>query len=172
MQDNMTAIKIEGAGYPIKDIFSDRFSFNIPNYQRPYAWKIEQTEKLLDDIIDAISEIPNNIHISDIPPYFLGNIVLIKPENTIEAEVVDGQQRLTTLTIILAILRELRKNNNLTKYICQPEDEDAGISARPRLYLRERDRDFFKKYIQNLDGAKLIKKIDVSILNRVGARFV
>jgi uncharacterized protein with ParB-like and HNH nuclease domain len=41
----MTAIKIEGAGYPIKDVLSDAFVFNIPSYQRPYAWTTEQTEQ-------------------------------------------------------------------------------------------------------------------------------
>ncbi len=44
----------------------------------------------------------------------------------------------------------------LTKYICQPEDKYEGTPARPRLILRERDRDFFEEYIQNSDGIKKI----------------
>lgn len=153
----MTAIKIEGAGYPIKDIFSDRFSFNIPNYQRPYAWTTEETERLLDDLLDAMED--ESTDINEIPPYFLGNIVLIKPLDKTECEVVDGQQRLTTLTILFAVLRELRQEEGLTKYICQPKDEDAGTSARPRLHLRERDCEFFEKYIQNSNGLEELKKI-------------
>jgi uncharacterized protein with ParB-like and HNH nuclease domain len=156
----MTAFKIEGAGYTIKDIFSDRFSFNIPNYQRPYAWTTEQTERLLDDLLDAMEDEPTDIN--EISPYFLGNIVLIKPLDKVESEVVDGQQRLTTLTILFAVLRKLRKQENLTRFICQPKDEDAGIAARSRLHLRERDRIFFEEYIQNSDGLEKQKTIDLN----------
>ncbi len=73
----MTAIEIKGAGYPIRKVFSDDFVFNIPNYQRPYAWTTEQTEQLLIDLIDALGD--ESTDIDRIPPYFLGNIVLIKP---------------------------------------------------------------------------------------------
>lgn len=153
----MTAIKIEGAGYPIKKVFSDDFVFNIPSYQRPYAWTTEQTEQLLIDLIDALGDETKDIN--QIPPYFLGNIVLIKPIDKSESEVVDGQQRLTTLTMLFAVLRKLRKQQSLTKYICQPEDEDGGTPARPRLILRERDRDFFEKYIQDPNGIEKLQKI-------------
>ena len=154
----MTAIEIKGAGHPLKKVFSDDFVFNIPNYQRPYAWTTEQTEQLLTDLIDALGD--DSTDINQIPPYFLGNIVLIKPIEKSESEVVDGQQRLTTLTILLAVLRELRNKSSLTKYIYQPEDEDCGnYDARPRLILRPRDRNFFEDYIQNSDGIKKIQKI-------------
>ncbi|GAB4532038.1 MAG: DUF262 domain-containing protein [Pleurocapsa sp.] len=153
----MTGIKIEGAGYPIRKVFSDDFVFNIPNYQRPYAWTTEQTEQLLIDLIDALED--ETIEIDKVAPYFLGNIVLIKPTNNSKSEVVDGQQRLTTLTILFAVLRELLKDNDLTKYICQPEDKFEGTPERPRLKLRERDRDFFEKYIQAQDGIEKLLKI-------------
>ena len=153
----MTAIKIEGAGYPIKKVFSDDFVFNIPNYQRPYAWTTEETEQLLIDLIDALGD--ESTEIDRIPPYFLGNIVLIKPIGKTESEVVDGQQRLTTLTMLFAVLRELREKPSLTKYICQPEDEDGGTPECPRLKLRERDRDFFEEYIQKPNGIEKLQKI-------------
>jgi hypothetical protein len=102
------------------------------------------------DLIDALGD--ESTDIERLPPYFLGNIVLIKPPGKSESEVVDGQQRLTTLTILLAVLRKLRNNPNLTKYICQPKDEDAGAYARPRLILRQSDRDFFEKYSNRTIG--------------------
>ena len=153
----MTAIKIEGAGYPIKKVFSDNFVFNIPNYQRPYAWTIEQTEQLLTDLIDALGD--ETTDINQISPYFLGNIVLIRATGNSESEVVDGQQRLTTLTILFSVLRELRKNSNLAKYIGQEEDIEGGYPARPRLKLRERDRDFFEEYIQKPNGIEKLQKL-------------
>ncbi|PSB09632.1 hypothetical protein C7B62_12665 [Pleurocapsa sp. CCALA 161] len=161
----MTAIKIEGAGYPIKKVLSDDFVFNIPNYQRPYAWTTEQTEQLLTDLIDALGD--KSTDIDKLPPYFLGNIVLIKPIGRSESEVVDGQQRLTTLTILFAVLRELLPTykHNLESFICQPENPLGGASASPRLILRERDRDFFKEYIQSSDGIEKLDKINLHDLS-------
>ncbi len=161
----MTAIKIEGAGYPIQKVLSDDFVFNIPNYQRPYAWTTEQTEQLLIDLIDALGD--ESTDINQIPPYFLGNIVLIKSIDKSESEVIDGQQRLTTLTILFAVLRELlpKYKQDLEYLICQPEKPLGGISARPRLILRERDRDFFEKYIQNSNGIEKLKKNDLKNLS-------
>ena len=155
----MTAIKIEGAGYPIKKVFSDDFVFNIPNYQRPYAWTTEETEQLLIDLIDALGD--ESTDIDRIPPYFLGNIVLIKQIDKTESEVVDGQQRLTTLTMLFTVLRELlpKYRHDLEDIICQPAKPLSGTSARPRLILRERDRDFFEEYIQDLDGIEKLHKI-------------
>ncbi len=157
----MTAITIEGAGYPIRKVFSDNFVFNIPNYQRPYAWTTEETEQLLIDLIDALED--ESTDINKIPPYFLGNVVLIKPIDKSESEVVDGQQRLTTLTILFAVLKKLLKDdaltNSLTKYICQPEDIFEATPERPRLKLRERDRDFFEEYIQKANGIERLQKI-------------
>ena len=158
----MTAIKIEGAGYPVRKVFSDDFVFNIPNYQRPYAWTTEQTEQLLIDLIDALGDESTDIH--QISPYFLGNIVLIKPTGESESEVVDGQQRLTTLTILFSVLRKLREKPTLTKYICQPEDEEEGTPERPRLKLRERDCDFFEEYIQKSDGIEKLQQIHLDSL--------
>ena len=43
----MGKARIHGAEYPIKKIFSDDFVFNIPLYQRPYAWTTEQAENYL-----------------------------------------------------------------------------------------------------------------------------
>ncbi|GBF80075.1 DUF262 domain-containing protein [Aphanothece sacrum] len=161
----MTAIKIDGAGYPIKDIFSDQFSFNIPNYQRPYAWTTEETERLLDDLLDAMED--DKIDISEVSPYFLGNIVLIKPIDKPESEVVDGQQRLTTLTILFAVLRKFLPTyqHSLNEFICQPENLLTGNSARPRLYLRKRDCQFFEKQIQTSEELENVDTMTVKNLS-------
>ena len=155
----MTAIKIEGAGYPIKKVFSDDFVFNIPNYQRPYAWTTEQTEQLLVDLINALGD--ETTDINNIPPYFLGNIVLIKPIGRCESEVVDGQQRLTTLTILFSVLRELLPTHKsfLETLIGQPENLLTGTPASPRLVLRKRDYNFFEEYIQNSNGLEQLQNI-------------
>ena len=66
---------------------------------------------------------------------------------------IDGQQRLTTLTILLSVLRDLTKDSERRlerrAYIFQKADPDRGTKAKYRLLLREKDRGFFLKYIQN-----------------------
>ena len=68
---------------------------------------------------------------------------------------VDGQQRLTTLTILLSALRSLLSAESaalLTPFIMQEENELTGAKGLPRLQVRERDRDFFRTHFQKNGG--------------------
>lgn len=89
----------------IKKLFGDSDSFyQIPRYQRAYSWGDDQLEKLWDDLIEAKENDPN---------YFLGSVITAKSEdNTSYLDIVDGQQRLTTLTILLCVYRDLFPNIN------------------------------------------------------------
>src|ERR1700736_5222928 len=87
----------------VSRIFSDDYVFNIPSYQRPYAWTTEQARPLFDDLIGFMKGGAANVE--DLPPYFLGSIVLIKTDGLPDADVVDDQQRLTTLSLLLSALR-------------------------------------------------------------------
>ena len=85
----------------IVDLFSDKKAdFLIPDYQRPYAWNEEQCQTLWDDIF--LFSFPDNNYeaFDDNEEYFLGSIVTYKNENS-KSEVIDGQQRLTTLMLML-----------------------------------------------------------------------
>lgn len=130
-------------------VFSDEFAFAIPTYQRPYAWEKEQAGALLDDILAALNE---GIQTKEPVTYFLGSVVLIKQPGSPEAKVVDGQQRLTTLTILLSVLRDLSSLEVSIKrhaYICEEGDPDKGTKSRYRLTLRKRDEEFFRTTVQN-----------------------
>lgn len=86
----------------IHELFSDkRADFLIPDYQRPYAWNEEQCQTLWDDIF--MFAFPNN-NVDSFDDrkdeYFLGAIVTYKNENE-QSEIIDGQQRLTTLMLLL-----------------------------------------------------------------------
>src|SRR5262249_38615939 len=139
---------IEAHEQNIRQIFSDAYTFEIPPYQRPYAWEQDQTRELLDDLLVAAENQDASGGV-----YFLGSIVLIKLPNEPAARVIDGQQRLTTLTILLSILRDLTGNPELRierrEYVFQKASADKGTQDRYRLLLRERDRAFFLKYVQN-----------------------
>lgn len=138
--------KISGAEYPLSKIFSSDFDFVIPSYQRPYAWTVDQASELFDDLHDFFAREPEDT-------YFLGSIVLIKDEGKPNAEVIDGQQRLTTLTILLSALTaqfagDLRAD--FENYIREPGRASQGLKPKPRLALRERDRAFFADHVQAL----------------------
>jgi hypothetical protein len=157
--------KIHGAEYPIQKIFSDDFVFSIPLYQRPYAWEIEQAEALMDDLLAFLGD--DDDPIDELNPYFLGSIVLIKPDGSTEAEVVDGQQRLTTLTILLSVLREVVTEDvakELTAYLYERGSIVKGTKNRYRLTLRERDANFFRDYIQDEGGPKKLIELKKAVL--------
>lgn len=146
----------------LKRIFSDDYVFEIPAYQRPYSWTNEQVAELYDDLIVAMAD--EGDEIEEISPYFLGSIVLIKDPSRALAQVVDGQQRLTTLTILFCVLRELAAEEDaraaLDKYVCEKGDKFAGHQDRFRLSLRERDRDFFREKVQSAGKLGLLLKQD------------
>jgi uncharacterized protein with ParB-like and HNH nuclease domain len=131
----MSAVKIQATEYPIYKVFSNDFVFSIPLYQRPYAWTTEQAGELLEDLLSALGE--GSEPIDNVNPYFLGSIVLIKGDKP-SAQVVDGQQRLTTLTILLAALRTLVQPqfaNALTELLYEKPNPLWGTPAHYRLTL-------------------------------------
>ena len=84
---------ISGKEYPLAKIFGEDFEYHIPSYQRPYAWTQTEAMDLFDDLYDFYQK-------EEQDSYFLGSIVLIKDESKPHADVIDGQQRLTTLSIL------------------------------------------------------------------------
>ena len=159
----MTVAKIHGAEFPIRKIFSNDFNFTIPLYQRPYSWTIEQAGELLEDLISFIGTDATK-SVDDLSPYFLGSIVLIKEEGRPDAEVVDGQQRLTTITILLAALRhtitETTYSDGMTDYLYQEGKPLEGTPDRYRLTLRDRDAEFFCTHIQKKDHFVTLRKLN------------
>lgn len=146
---------------PMAKIFSDDFAFSIPPYQRPYTWTTEHASELLDDLISFMEADGDGTGVLN--PYFLGSIVLIKGLAP-GSEVVDGQQRLTTLTILLAVLRELAENGKdkqkLNEFIYEEGNEFSGAIEEYRLTLRPRDAEFFREYVQREGGLTTLKGLE------------
>lgn len=144
--------RITGKEYALSDIFSKQFDYHIPPYQRPYAWTEEECETLFDDLYDfSLTEKTDN--------YFLGSIVLKKEEDKPTADVIDGQQRLTTLTILLSAIASCLTGKMRTAcedYLREPGNPLTGLKPKPRLHLREKERSFFETYIQNVNLDALI----------------
>ena len=75
----------------IREIFEGSYQFEIPDYQRPYAWTTEQSTELFDDLYSAMQDARTSGTTSQ---YFLGSIVLIKNDREPKSSVDDRQKRL------------------------------------------------------------------------------
>lgn len=85
--------------------------FVIPDYQRPYAWTIEQCKTLCEDLTDfVIDDGKQNYSEKEREKYFLGNVTFFKNERN-QSEIIDGQQRIITLTLLLRAFYEHFQNN-------------------------------------------------------------
>ncbi|HXX17954.1 MAG TPA: DUF262 domain-containing HNH endonuclease family protein [Candidatus Acidoferrum sp.] len=149
--------RLEAHEQPLLKIFSSDFDFSIPLYQRPYAWTVEEAGTLLTDLLDNMGM--DSSSVDDTNPYFLGSIVLVKGE-TPPSDVVDGQQRLATLTTLLSVLRHfvgVDEAEGLTALLYEKANPILGTQNRYRLTLRQQDADFFRTYIQSFDGIGKLK---------------
>lgn len=168
--------KIDSDKVFIDELFS-KFWFNIPNYQRAYVWGSDEISELLDDIYYSAENSPAD-------EYFLGSLVLRK-ENISEKDlnydkfdVLDGQQRLTTLLLILGVIRDITSNKDLkescNQYIYQKENTFRSIPERLRILFEIRDDvgEFINNTIKHDNGTlnnqllkEAIVKRNVSISN-------
>ena len=155
---------IHGQERSVEKVFSDDYAFSIPLYQRPYSWTEENVRELLVDLLTAM---PAAGQEGTVDPYFLGCIVLIKGDGP-DAEVIDGQQRLTTLTILLAALRQTMTTkataDHITQYIYAPGNPLTGRPDRFRLTLREQDAEFFQSSIQKESGIESLVQTKNTLL--------
>lgn len=97
MSEKITYLKVE-------DIFnSGNGKYKIPIYQRNYAWKEPQIRQLIRDIYDYVE-------IGDKRKYYIGTLVVRPDKEKNTFEVIDGQQRLTTLSMLVAYLKKVSNN--------------------------------------------------------------
>ncbi len=125
----------------VRELFSETDSLLMPPYQRGYSWTEKEALELVADLQDAMERGR---------PYFLGAIVVVQNSPKDPVEVVDGQQRLATLSILFAILRDLSpirdEANRLHDML-----EAKGSLMRPsywRLTLNNVDTPIFREVIQ------------------------
>ncbi len=133
----------------LADLLCNGMEMAMPPYQRSYSWDISEAEALLSDLTEA-SENGES--------HFIGAIVLVREEGG-RYLIVDGQQRLTTLTILLSVLRDMETDkthsDNIYSLIA---DEPAG-GTRWRISLNHIDGPFFCEAIQTR-GAALKREVE------------
>lgn len=172
--------KIDADKELLQKIFSEDFWFVVPEYQRPYVWQSDNVSELLDDLYFAYSNKPDT-------EYFLGSLVLKRTKNNeyAEYEVLDGQQRLTTFFMIIAVLRDLLDDkeykDTLQAMIYQKENKLKKVPSRQRIvyYIRDEVEEFISNYIVkdqgtlNSDKLEELKNTDnISISNMSNAVMV
>jgi hypothetical protein len=136
------------------------YQFWIPGYQRPYAWQKDQALELLDDLINAF---PHDQ--PDSPDYFLGSIILIKEDGKEQAEVIDGQQRLTTLILLMSIIRHLLPTDHLAYQDIGDRLQKLSLSGSQLLGLKAREEDelFFAAKVRDPGGIAALVTMDAGI---------
>ena len=137
----------------ISDLFSVKRKYVVPRFQREYSWTKEKVAELWDDIVSNISI--NEDSSFNHEEYFIGSLVLVGDDKSTSMQIVDGQQRLTTLTILLSALcqRFVEINRkNLAESIY--ENYIAGKDDDGEYYFKlenETPKPFFQVAIQDID---------------------
>lgn len=147
----------------------------VPIYQRAFLWDASHVKKLLTDINRAMTRLNGRAY-----PYFLGSIVVIERPDQTRLEVVDGQQRLATTSIIVAAIRDYLLSINDTEMASDYERDylrrlviEPERGHRSKIALNETDDEFYKAYIletpstrpaikKNAWGAPSHKKLHVA----------
>jgi uncharacterized protein with ParB-like and HNH nuclease domain len=124
----------------LKDLFNGDRIFNIPKYQRTYAWTDENLEYFLDDLVNQRGE----------KSYFLGTLLFHQKESRGEYEVidvVDGQQRLTTIIIFMNVVINILSSKNSNKITKKTYRRYIYDDESYTLELENEDSSFLHNYI-------------------------
>ena len=138
-------LEFEANDQSIEDALFQNYIYKIPRYQRPYAWTEDEISELWNDIQDENGSI------------FIGSFIF--NQGTLETdgylEVVDGQQRILTVTILIAAIRDLVQliDPGLARFYHTRKIVVEGDYQKwsPRIICGDSTRPYFEKYIQSTD---------------------
>ena len=149
---------MENGQKTIKNLFDGRTIFNIPKYQRAYTWEKKQIEEFVDDLENQDPD----------KDYFLGTI-LFQDKGTLDGfdhiDIVDGQQRITTLIIFMKLLidqlKQLKTEEDKTTEINMLRDTYIKQYEKYKLHVLTDDNDFFRTHILLKEGDRKIPDREV-----------
>ncbi|MDH0611945.1 MULTISPECIES: DUF262 domain-containing HNH endonuclease family protein [unclassified Agrobacterium] len=147
---------MEASERTISQILTEQIRYEIPPYQRPYSWEKGNVEQLLDDVWEAYE--------AGDEEYFIGSLITIERQKGVLYDVVDGQQRLTTLNLIFAKLREKITDPyamvDLEARVRLPK-KNKDDESKPRLTLRNRDQTFYLKHVLDKQPVSAVHKSEL-----------
>ena len=130
---------------PIGLLLDGRYRFHLTCFQRAYAWRTEHVSRLLTDIFRAMR------HQGRKRRYTLGRLMLAQQRDVQDVELVDGHQRLVTLTMLIAVLRDLESDperaSALHRLICD-ENFAQGDIRHNRLNVQSLPAPLFDKLVR------------------------
>ena len=150
----------------IQELFQRERRYVVPLYQRAYVWnQEEQWEPLWDDVERLAEEQFNNPGSELNRSHFIGAIVLnnVNSGGSISrSEIIDGQQRLTTLQLLLAAIRDCAialqsEHANRFRKLTIHEDEKAGTIEWFKVWPTNADRDVFRKVLSSGSPVELVR---------------
>lgn len=155
----------------IKDLFTFDDEYKIPIYQRNYAWEKGQIEQLIQDVLD-FSESGKT--------YYIGTLVVFKRKenNKTIFETIDGQQRLTTLSILLSVLKNEFKQDFDFKKLLTYESRKTSTKTLESIYNNhgftsdcnpsmKNAYKIIQAYINKIQEAKKLEKFTKYLLENV-----
>jgi hypothetical protein len=163
------------ASLTLTHLFSSPFHFSVPCYQRPYSWTTGEAGQLLEDILGAAGL--GGMVGAEEPDYFLGTILLLdgtggdlpkaREREPRLFEVIDGQQRLVTLAMMAAVLRDLGTErwrwgarNRLDQLIMADSAATKQHGVRFRIELSAREQAFLETYVQTRGACSATPAMD------------
>ena len=142
----------------IKDLLKSGHQFEIPRFQRAYSWEKRHYAEFLHDLISNLKVVNGRVEYNS---YFVGTMLFIGnflDSGSDKIKVVDGQQRLTTITILLSVMSDIFKSCNnetlaqrLFDYIMTRDDNGVDL----RILVTRTNYPYFAYYIQDYDKKNL-----------------
>ena len=143
----------------VEDLFSGRFTFYLPWFQRAYAWTEDHADRLLTDITLAMRAGERR--------YFIGHIMLSGAPDSRHKALVDGHQRTVTLTILFALLRRATQSAPMHARLDRMILADPADGVAFRLSPQPSVAAFFRDHIQlEQDAEHLIDLVEASDTER------
>ena len=159
----------------VGDIFTINKRYLVPRFQREYSWGKEEIDEFWDDIIQQIN-VKQDGSIEN-EEYFIGCIVLVGEDTKADYLIVDGQQRLTTLTILLrAIVARLQELGDNPAATALYENVIEGTDNDGKKYFKlvnESPKPYFQNEIQSIqpEGLKKAESEEEQLLSSAFSTF-
>ena len=142
--------------FSVRVLLTDGNQYCVPMYQRNYAWGEGEINQLIQDVLDIQQKHKDS---AQQPPYYIGTLVVYQRSNG-SFEVIDGQQRFTTLTLMAMCLKRLQDSGKLSL--------DMGWYEQPNLDFESRVKSSrtFDRISQGVDINKLYsEEYNLDVIN-------
>lgn len=144
----------------LKDV--SEYNFSIPTYQRPYVWGDEQLKKIIDDFYKSYLQDKES-------PYYISTLITKdNGENGKQAELIDGQQRFTTLWLIALVISRLTEDSDIKEFLRKDDKLRISFEIRSEVYdylnyLLEENQQTKGKIVKDIESYPYLKNITKAV---------